>query len=67
MGLHNFIKISNFPDIDFASTMPETRMSNIDFESEFRDIDAVEEAHGEHMSQLRDNIANMLWENQSTR
>lgn len=51
IGLHNFIKISNFSDVDFASKMSETRMRN---------KEAVEEAHGEHMSQIRDNIANML-------
>lgn len=51
IGLHNFIKISNFLDIDFASKMSETQMRN---------KEAVEEAHGEHMSQIRDNIANML-------
>lgn len=51
IGLHNFIKISNFLDVDFASKMSETQMRN---------KEAVEEAHGEHMSQIRDNIENML-------
>ncbi|KAL0854357.1 hypothetical protein Bca101_059509 [Brassica carinata] len=68
MGLHNFIKISNFSDADFAEVMSETRGFNTHGETNFHtdldDVETVEGTDGGHMSQIRDNIANLLWENQ---
>ena len=67
VGLHNFIRISNFSDADFADVMTEANINNIDFDHDLDDIEATDIADGEHMTQIRDNIANMLWENQSNR
>ncbi|VVB11454.1 unnamed protein product [Arabis nemorensis] len=64
MGLHNFIKISNFSDADFAEVMTETGRNNTDDEPVSADMEASEIADGEYMTQIRDNIANMYWENQ---
>ncbi|CAH8267255.1 unnamed protein product [Arabidopsis lyrata] len=67
VGLHNFIRISNFSDADFADVMTETNINNGDFEHDVCDMDATELADGEYMTQIRDNIANMLWGNQNNR
>ncbi|EFH60073.1 predicted protein [Arabidopsis lyrata subsp. lyrata] len=67
VGLHNFIKISNFSDADFADVMRETNINSRDFEHDVDDMDATELLDGLHMTQIRENIANMLWENQNTR
>ncbi|XP_020878771.1 putative nuclease HARBI1 [Arabidopsis lyrata subsp. lyrata] len=67
VGLHNFIRISNFSDADFADVVTETNINNGDFEHDVGDMDAAELADGEHMTEIKDNIANMLWENQNNR
>lgn len=67
MGLHNFIKISNYADEDFENTMLDTRLNNRDSESDYADTEELDAAQEEQMTQLRDNIANMLWENQNYR
>ena len=61
--LHNFIRILKFSDSDFANVMTETNINNRDCEHDVGDMDAAQLADGEHMTQIRDNIANMLWEN----
>ena len=66
LRLHNFIKISNYPDEDFANTMPTMGQNNRDSESDFVDTEELDAAHGEQMAQIKDNIANMLWENQNS-
>jgi len=67
MGLHNFIRISNFSDADFADVMTETNINNRDFDYDLDDKEATEITDGEHITQIGDNVANMLWENQSNR
>ena len=62
MGLHNFFKISNFLEV-----MTEARINNTDWEPEINDMEANEVADGEFMTQIRDNIADMLWANKNTR
>ncbi|CAH2047015.1 unnamed protein product [Thlaspi arvense] len=49
MGLHNYIKISNFSDADFVYNLTQVTQTQL----------AV--ADREHMAQIRDNIADMLW------
>lgn len=67
MGLHNFIKISKFPDADFAEVMSETWGFNThgeaDFHTNLDDVETIEVPDWRHMTQIRDNIANLLWEN----
>ena len=67
MGLHNFIKISNYSDEDFANTMQDMRLDNGDPEPGIADTEEIYTAQGEQMAQIRDTIANMLWENQNSR
>ena len=67
LRLHNFIKISNYADEDFVNTMPDTRLNNIDSEYALVDTEELDATHGEQMTQIRDNIANMLWKNQNCR
>lgn len=66
--MHNFIKVSNFSDADFAEAMSEIGGFNTHGETDFHidldDVETIEGTDGEHMSQIRDNIANLLWENQ---
>ncbi|KAL0733203.1 hypothetical protein Bca4012_009413 [Brassica carinata] len=66
MGLHNFIKISNYSDENFANTMLAIGQNNRDSESDFVDTEKLDVAQGKHMAQIRNNIANMLWENQNS-
>ena len=66
MGLHNFIKISNFADADFAELMIETGINDTNSENDLDDTEALNATNtidGEYMARIRDNIANMLWEN----
>ena len=35
-----------------------------DFHTDLDDVETIEVTDGGHMAQIRDNIANMLWENQ---
>ena len=66
MRLHNFIKISNFADADFAEVMIETRINDTNSENDLDDTEALNATNtidGEYMARIRDNIANMLWEN----
>ena len=68
MGLLNFIKISNFSDADFAEVMAETwgfnTQAETDFHTDLDDVETIEMTDGGHMTQIRDNIANMLWKKQ---
>ncbi|KAL0742562.1 hypothetical protein Bca4012_084075 [Brassica carinata] len=68
MGLHHFIKISNFSDADISKVMSETGGFNThreaDFHTDLDDVKTIEGIDGGHMAQIRDNIANMLWKNQ---
>lgn len=68
MGLHNFIKISIFSNADFAEVMSTTWGFNThgktDFHTDLDDVETIEEIDGGHISQIIDNIANLLWENQ---
>jgi len=67
MGLHNFIRISNFSDADFVDVMTKTNINNRDFNHDLDDIEATDIADEEYKMQIRENIANILWENQSNR
>lgn len=69
MGLHNFIKISNFADADFAEVMIETGINDTNSENDLDDKEALNATNtidGEYMARIRDNIANMLWENSNS-
>ena len=63
MGLHNFIRISNYFDEDFVEEMGHTNTSNEDSESDISDMETTNMADGNHMTNIRDNIADMLWAN----
>jgi len=52
---------------DFVDVMTEININNRDFDHDLDGIEATDITYGEHMVQIRDNIANMLWENQSKR
>jgi len=67
MRFHNFIKFSKFSDADFTEVMIEAGINDTDWEPKLDDIEANEVVDGELMPQIRDNIADMLWENQNTR
>ena len=67
MRLHNFIKIFNYADDDFANTMLYTRLNNIYIEYDVVDTEELDATHIEQMTQIRDNIANIFWENQNNR
>ena len=41
MGLHNFIKISNFADADFAEVMIETGIKDTNSENNLDDTEAL--------------------------
>ena len=69
MRLHNFIKISNFADADFAEVMIETGINDTNSENDLDDKEALNATNtidGEYMARIRDNIANMLWENSNS-
>ncbi|AAF63124.1 Hypothetical protein [Arabidopsis thaliana] len=51
-------------DADFADVMTETNINNRDFDYDLDDKEATEITDGEHITQIGDNVANMLWENQ---
>ncbi|KAL0885492.1 hypothetical protein Bca101_009475 [Brassica carinata] len=63
MGLHNLIRISNYFDEDFVEVMSHTNFSNEDFENNPYDLETTKMADGNHMMNIRDNIADMLWAN----
>ena len=50
MRLHNFIKISNFSDADFAEVIIEPEINNTDWEHDLDDMEVAEEADREHMT-----------------
>ena len=66
MELHNFIKTLNYPDEDFANTTLDTRLNNICSECDFVDREELDAAQGEQLSQIRDNMAHILWKNQNS-
>ena len=47
--------------------MPDTRLDNRDLEPDIADTEEIYMTHREQMAQIRDSIANMLWENQNSR
>uniref|UniRef100_A0A0D3BBY3 Uncharacterized protein n=1 Tax=Brassica oleracea var. oleracea TaxID=109376 RepID=A0A0D3BBY3_BRAOL len=63
MGLHNFIRISNYFDEDFVEEMRHTNTSNEDSENDISDMETTNMADEDHMTNIRDNIADMLWAN----
>ena len=63
MGLHNFIRISNYFDEDFVEEMRHTNTSNEDSESNISDMETTNMANGDRMKNIGDNIADMLWAN----
>ncbi|XP_020879639.1 uncharacterized protein LOC9312859 [Arabidopsis lyrata subsp. lyrata] len=67
MGLHNFIRISNFSDDDFAEVMGETEITYTNSKIDLGDMEAAEIVDGDLMTNIRENIADMLWKNQNTR
>ena len=65
MGLHNFIRISNFSDEDFADTMTHTEILNATSTAEQNDMEEAETAQGNFMANVREMIANTLWANKN--
>ncbi|XP_010503732.2 PREDICTED: putative nuclease HARBI1 isoform X2 [Camelina sativa] len=65
MGLHNFIRISNYFDEDFAEVMEHTDISDTNSENDEGDMETTAIADGDQMANTRENIADMLWENQN--
>ncbi|CAN6885043.1 unnamed protein product [Brassica oleracea] len=63
MGLHNFIRISNYFDEDFVEEMVYINISNEDSDSDIGNMETTNMADGDHMTNIRDNIADMLWAN----
>ena len=63
MGLHSFIRILNYFDEDFVEEMRHTNTSNEDSESDISDMETTNMADGDRMTNIRDNIADMLWAN----
>ncbi|XP_019100844.1 PREDICTED: uncharacterized protein LOC109132863 [Camelina sativa] len=63
MGLHNFTRVSNFIDADFVEDFTETQTEDQDNAS--YELDEAENADGQHMANIRETIATMLWKNQS--
>jgi len=45
--------------------MTETNINYRDYDHHLDDIEATEITNGEHMMPIKDNIANMLWQNQN--
>ncbi|WZZ43241.1 hypothetical protein YC2023_039500 [Brassica napus] len=65
MRLHNFIRISNFSDEDFADTMTHTEIPNATSTAEQNDMEEAETAQGNFMANVREMIANTLWANKN--
>ncbi|KAL1193366.1 hypothetical protein V5N11_003864 [Cardamine amara subsp. amara] len=63
MGLPNFIRISNFSDEDFAEIIEQIVFENTEDETNLGDTEATEIVEGDHMMYIREQIADMLWEN----
>lgn len=63
MGLHNFIRISNFIDDDFAETLEQSHNENVDLEYNSNDMETTVTAEGDAMANIRKQIANTLWAN----
>ncbi|CAH8278714.1 unnamed protein product [Arabidopsis lyrata] len=66
MGLHNFIRISNYFDEDFVEVMGDTNINNVNSENDLDDMERGSIPDGNHMANIRENIADMLWANQNT-
>ncbi|XP_020874356.1 putative nuclease HARBI1 [Arabidopsis lyrata subsp. lyrata] len=66
MGLHNFIRISNYFDEDFVEVMGDTNINNVNSENDLDDMESDGIPDGNHMANIRENIADMLWANQNT-
>ncbi|KAL0677627.1 hypothetical protein Bca4012_005608 [Brassica carinata] len=64
--MHFEITFEFWKDIDFAEVMIETRINDTNSENDLDDTEALNATNtidGEYMARIRDNIANMLWEN----
>jgi len=66
MGLHNFIRILNYFDEDFVEVMGDTNINNVNSENDLDDMERGAKPDGNHMANIRERIANMLWANQNT-
>ncbi|XP_019096678.1 PREDICTED: putative nuclease HARBI1 isoform X1 [Camelina sativa] len=60
MRLHNFIRISNYFDEDFAEVMEHTDISDTNSENDEGDMETTAIADGDQMANTRENIADML-------
>ncbi|XP_010472962.1 PREDICTED: putative nuclease HARBI1 [Camelina sativa] len=58
MGLHNFIRVSNFTDAYFVEDFTETQTEDQDNAS--YELDEADNADGQHMANIRETIATML-------
>ena len=65
MGLHNFIRISNFIDDDFAETLGQSPTDNVDLEHNSNDMETIVTPEGDAMANIREQIANTLWANKN--
>ncbi|XP_010446260.1 PREDICTED: putative nuclease HARBI1 [Camelina sativa] len=65
MGLHNFIRVSNFSDTDFFEDFSEVHTENEQNDS--NEQDEAEREDRPYMANIRDNIADMLWDNRNNR
>ena len=66
MGLHNFIRISNFVDDDFAKIMGQTHIGNTEAEIDTNEMETQDIANGDLMDNIREQIENLLWANKNT-
>ena len=51
---------------DFANTLSDTRLDNIDSEHDIADTEEIYTPHAKQMAQIRDIITNMLRKNQNS-
>ena len=65
MDLHNFIRISNFIDDDFAETLGPSPTDNVDLEHNSNDMETIVTPEGDAMANIREQIANTLWANKN--
>ncbi|EFH41801.1 hypothetical protein ARALYDRAFT_917556 [Arabidopsis lyrata subsp. lyrata] len=58
--------ISNYFDEDFVEVMGDTNINNVNSENDLDDMERGSIPDGNHMANIRENIADMLWANQNT-
>ena len=66
IGLHNFIRILNFVDDDFAEIMGQTHIGNTEAEIDTNEMETPDIANRDLMDNIREQIANLLWANKNT-